>query len=158
MKSIKDLMTLTPQFCSRNETLKEVAEKMARNNIGSLPVLDESQKVIGMITDRDIAMAVARNKNPANEVKVNEIMSAEVHSVKQEDDASAALKLMRTKKVGRLPVLDNEQHLKGMVTLNSIVRKVKESDDKAEIAFEGKENVINTLESIAERDAEVIKF
>jgi len=158
MKSIKDLMTLTPQFCSRNETLKEVAEKMARNNIGSLPVLDESQKVIGMITDRDIAMAIARNKNPANEVKVNEIMSTEVHSIKQDDDASAALKLMRTKKVGRLPVLDNEQHLKGIVTLNSIVRKVKESEDKAEITFEGKENVINTLESIAERDAEVIKF
>jgi CBS domain-containing protein len=157
MKTIKDLMTPSPQFCTRNESLKEVAEKMAKNNIGSLPVVDENKKVIGMITDRDIALAIARKNNPADQVKVNEIMSPELYSLNQEDDASTALKMMRTKKVGRLPVLDNQQQLKGMVTLNSIVKKVKETGDKAEIAFEGKENVINTLESIAERDTEHIR-
>jgi CBS domain-containing protein len=152
MKTIKDLMTPSPQYCEKNESLKDVARKMAQSNIGSLPVVDENKKVIGMITDRDIALALGRRQGAVAEVQVHEAMTPQVHSLRADEDATAALKMMRTQKVGRLPVVDAENHLKGIISLNGIVRKVQDSSDKAEINYSGKENVHRTLESIAERN------
>jgi predicted transcriptional regulator len=152
MKAIKEIMATSPISCGKNETIKTVVGHMSKSNIGFLPVIDENKKVIGTITDRDVCLAISKASKPMNELKVMDVMNKKAHLIKQDEDVHAALKMMRTHQVGRLPVVDNENHLKGIVSLTRIVRKAKESSEKAEIEYSGKENVINTLSAIAERN------
>lgn len=151
MKTIKEIMKAGPVTCGKNETLKVITNQMYKSNVGFLPVLDENKKVIGTITDRDVALAIGKNSKSAQDIKVHEVMNTKVYSVRPEDDAVTALKMMRTKKVGRLPVVDSEGKIKGVISLTRIANKIKDSKDKSELEHAGKENIINTIQSLAER-------
>ena len=153
MKKVKEVMVPFPQSCGKHETLQTVAEQMSKSNIGSLPVIDEHKRPIGIITDRDICLtAASQSKKSLSEWKVQEITgSQKVHTCSTEDDLQTALKIMRTKKVGRLPVVDRDQKLKGVVSLNHIVRETQGSSEEAEVGYQGQENVIKTLYSLANR-------
>ena len=158
MKTVKDIMVTSPKYVGKNETLQTVAEQMSKTNIGSLPVLDENKKVVGVVTDRDITLtAGTQNGKKLSEIKVQDVIrNKKVHTVAPEDNLQTALQIMRTKQVGRLPVVDKEQKLKGIISLNHILRKTHGSSEHAEIAYEGKENVINTLHSLANRTSEKV--
>ncbi len=151
MKTVNEIMKSQPQSVTKNETLKSALNQMDKSNIGFLPVVDDNQKVIGTITDRDIALAIGKTSKSAQQIKVHEVMNSRVHCIKPEDDAASALKIMRTKQVGRLPVVDSENKLKGMVSLTGMARKIKNSKEQAELEHQGKENIVNTLHSLAER-------
>jgi len=152
MTTIKELMADAPQSCRKSETIQSAANQMEKSNVGFLPVVDENQKVIGTVTDRDIALAVGRAASPGQTLQVQEVMSPQVYTVHPDDDATAALKIMRTKQIGRLPVVDSEHRLKGVVSLMGITRKITSIREKDEFEHKGKENIINTLRSIAERN------
>ena len=157
MKNVQEIMVTSPKYCGKNETLQAVAEQMAKSNIGSLPVVDENKKLVGIITDRDIALTLGKQAGKKlTEIKVQDVIAnKKVHSVLDEDNLQTALKIMRTKQVRRLPVVDNEKTLKGIVTLNHIVRLTHESNEEAEMEYKGEENVIKTLHSIANRQNEM---
>jgi CBS domain-containing protein len=152
MKQAKDVMCDSPKHCEKNESLKNVVNEMSKSNIGSLPVVDKDKKVIGVITDRDICIGLAKTDKPLSELKVSEVMSSQAHTCKLEDSADTALRLMRLKQVGRLPVVDKEGRLEGILSLNGIVRHHRKNNEKVEEQYPGEENVINTLHSIAERN------
>lgn len=152
MKKISEIMTGTPLSCRANETIQSVASQMAKSRIGFLPVVDENKKVIGTVTDRDVTLAIGNTNKSANELKVQEVMSKEVETINPEAEATEALKIMRTKQVGRLPVVDSEEHLTGVVSLMDIARKVKDTPEKETIEHEGEENIVNTFYSLAERN------
>jgi CBS domain-containing protein len=158
MKTVKEIMITSPQYCGQNETLQALAEKMSKSNIGSLPVLDDNKKVIGVITDRDITLAAGTQVGKKlSEIKVLDVIqNRKVHTVTPEDNLQTALQIMRTKQVGRLPVVDKEQNLRGVVSLNHIVRQTHGSNEHAEIGYAGKENVFNTLHSLANRKKETV--
>lgn len=145
-------MTPSPVTIGKNEKLKTVSQRMKDNNIGSIPVVDENQVVIGMITDRDVSLALSKSDKPAQEMKVEDIMSVHLSTCNEDDEASAALDTMRKKKVGRLPVVDKYNQIKGIVTLNGIVRKLGEGIHRNENLFGSKEGVMDTLHSLAERN------
>lgn len=152
MKTIREIMTKTVQSVDRNANLQAAANQMSQSKIGFLPVVDENKKVVGTITDRDVALAVGKiNRSPA-EVKVQDIMNKTVHTANANDNATVALNTMRTKQVGRLPVVDNEQHLEGVVTLMGIARQVQNAPDEKELETGGADNILNTLYAIAERN------
>ena len=153
MKTISEIMSTPPQSCEKNTTVQAVVNQMSKSNVGFLPVVDEDNKVIGTITDRDIALALGKSTKPVKELKVHEIMNPQVHSINPEEDASAALKIMRTKKVGRLPVVDKEKHLQGVVTFTRIARKINDGSERSELEHAGTENLVSTLYSLAERNA-----
>lgn len=153
MKKVKEIMTTEPFSCQQNETIQTVANQMSKSNVGFLPVVDDSKKVIGTITDRDVALAMGNTEKSAKDIKVQEVMNQEVHTISPEDDATTALKIMRTKQVGRLPVIDKEQHLTGVVSLMGIARKIKNTTEKDLLERQGDENIVNTFYSIAERNA-----
>lgn len=157
MKTLDQIMVDTPRYCGQNDSLQLVAEQMHKSNIGGLPVLDKNQKVIGMITDRDVCLALGKNPGrPVTELKVSDaIAQGKVHTLSINDDVKAALRTMRTKQVRRVPVVDNEQKLKGIVTLTHILRHTHGTSDEKEIAYSGEENVMKTLHSIAMHNAEV---
>ncbi|HEU4718076.1 MAG TPA: CBS domain-containing protein [Bacteroidia bacterium] len=156
MKTVKEIMVKSPMYCEKDATLQAVAEQMSKENIGSLPVLDENKKLIGMITDRDICLAAGATKKNLASLKVQEVLKQQpVHTITGEDDLRSALRLMRVKQVGRLPVVDKDRRLQGVVSLNHIVRRTHGTADAAEIEHGGDENVLNTLHALSNRKLEM---
>lgn len=118
---VKDVMTPDVKAIWLTESLADAAQLMWDNDCGILPVIKDGRKVIGVITDRDICMAMAmRDTNPSS-VSVEEVMTGEVYAVTAEHDVKQALSLMQEHKVRRLPVLDAEGELEGMLSMNDVV-------------------------------------
>jgi CBS domain-containing protein len=145
MKTVKEIMVHSPKYCGRQETLQSVVAVMSKSNIGSLPVVDENQKVIGIVTNHDICVALGKTNKSPNQIKVADVMSTDVHTCSQEDDAPTVLKIMRTKRVSRLPVIDDENKLSGILSLNGIIRRVYEGSDKEDGLFNRREAVYNAV-------------
>ena len=122
---VKDIMTRQKLHYCRPETrLYNAAKLMKAANCGALPVLDDRGQIVGMVTDRDICLSLADKKNgELSRVTIGDIMSARVATVAATDDLTVALREMRTKKVSRLPVVDEQQRLKGMISLHNILAK-----------------------------------
>lgn len=111
---IKDVMTQYPAYCRPDDSLELVAKLMRERDCGVIPIC-KGRKVVGMVTDRDITCrAVAAGRN-ASEVPVSEIMTSPVYSVHEHEDVQAAVDLMEEKQVRRLPVLDENDDLAGIV-------------------------------------------
>ena len=114
---VSELMTKNPACATPDMELNKVAKIMAKENIGSVPVVEnkDSKKVIGMVTDRDIATrAVAQDKNPL-QMTAREVMSKPVFTVNQDDDVREVAKLMQERMVRRVPVVDQNGMVCGMV-------------------------------------------
>ena len=106
-KLARDVMTQDPACCSPNATLDEVAKLMIENDCGEIPVVDASDRPIGVITDRDIVCrAVAEGKNPAAHT-VESVMSQPVITVRADAAIDDVLKTMERHKIRRVPVIDD---------------------------------------------------
>ncbi|RMF84585.1 MAG: CBS domain-containing protein, partial [Nitrospinota bacterium] len=92
---------------------------------GVLPVIDQANKVLGVITDRDICMAVATKHRPASAITVGEVLSGTVYVCGPDEDLSAVLPRMQTAQVRRLPVVDTEGTLCGMLSLNDLILRAE---------------------------------
>lgn len=111
---VKDVMTASPIFCKSSDRLDGVAKLMAEHDCGCIPVC-EGTKVIGIITDRDITCrAVATGKNPAS-LPVTDVMTRTIYTVSEDQDVDTAIDLMKTAQVRRLPVLDEDENIVGIV-------------------------------------------
>jgi CBS-domain-containing membrane protein len=96
---------------------------MFQGHFGTLPVVDTHGKVMGIITDRDIAMAVATRQRNASHIAVHEAMSSHVRGCLATDEVSAALKLMEEAGVRRLPVMDTTGHLAGILSVDDVLMR-----------------------------------
>jgi CBS domain-containing protein len=122
---VRDVMTDRPRCVTLETPISEVAQLMESEDIGSLPVL-EGDQLAGMITDRDIVLrAVAKGKDPRG-MPVREVASRELVTVYAEDDLSNALKKMASEQVRRLPVVDEENRLVGVLAQADVALEVKE--------------------------------
>ena len=106
--------------CRLNTNLATVGWMMWESDCGVVPVLDELGKVIGVITDRDICMAAATKHRPASEITVQEVCSGKVYTCRLNDEVRTALETMRTNCVRRLPVVDAEGKIQGLLSLNDV--------------------------------------
>lgn len=112
---VSDCMTRDVRMANPNETLRDAARLMAELDAGVLPVSD-GDRLVGMITDRDICVrAVAQGKAP--DTKVSEIMSREVRYCFEDEESDAVLRNMGDIQVRRLPVLNRDKRLIGIVSL-----------------------------------------
>ena len=124
---VKEVMTPNAKAIWLTESLADAAELMWENDCGVLPIIKDGRKVIGVITDRDICMAVAmRDRNPSG-VSVEEVMTGQVYSVNPEDDIDQALEAMQEHKIRRLPVVNDGGELEGILSMNDVVLKAGES-------------------------------
>jgi CBS-domain-containing membrane protein len=125
---VKEIMTPNPKAIWLTESLTDAAQLMWENDCGVLPIIKDGRKVIGMITDRDICMAVAtRDTNPSR-VSVEEVMTGQVFSVNPEDELDRALQAMQEHKIRRLPVINAEGELEGILSMNDVVINAKTSE------------------------------
>ena len=133
MTSIRDLMTSDIETIRPDQTAREAASFMLSADTGAIPVC-EDDRIIGMITDRDIAVrGVAEGKGP--DCTVRELMTQDVVCAREEDDIDAVADLMSQAQVRRLPVLDNNDQLVGMISLGDLARE--DDGESAHDALEG---------------------
>src|SRR5947207_2924632 len=123
---VQELMTKGVEACSRDSDLAAAAMIMWRMDCGAVPVVNDLQ-VVGMITDRDICVAVATQHRRAEEIRVGEVISGTLHRVRPDDDVRVALATMRSERVRRLPVVDDDGRLEGIVSLSDVVRSASKS-------------------------------
>jgi CBS-domain-containing membrane protein len=129
--TIQDIMTRDVQTCRPESNLAAAAEKMWRGDCGALPVVDPFGKVVGIITDRDIAIALGTKHRVASDVTVGEVMSSNVFVCGPDDDIGTAVNTIEKKKVRRLPVVYADWKLHGLVALNDLALNAGESPDSA---------------------------
>jgi CBS domain-containing protein len=130
---ISEVMTTNVETVTPEQTAQEAAGFMLRANAGSIPVCD-GDRVIGMITDRDIAVrGIGEGRGP--DTPVSELMSADIICARQDDDTSDVAERMSSEQVRRLPVVDENNRLVGIVSLGDLSREGPEQ--AAAMALEG---------------------
>jgi len=120
---VKDVVSIDP-----SASLADAARRMEDANVGMLPVVEDG-KVLGVITDRDIVIrAVAREADPAS-TAVGDCLSGDAIVARPEWTTDRAMQTMAEAQVGRLPVLDEEERLVGVVTLSSMAFRAPDKDE-----------------------------
>ena len=118
---VRDVMTSSVQLASPNDTLQSVAQQMAQLDVGAMPV-GEGRRVQGMVTDRDIAVrGVAQGLGAGT--PVSQVMTGNLEYVMADDDLDQAHDKMSAAQVRRLPVLDQNQELVGILALGDLARE-----------------------------------
>jgi CBS domain-containing protein len=118
---VRDIMTKDVQTVTPDTTLRDAAQVLKNRDIGSVPVV-EGRKVVGVITDRDIAIrGVAEGRDPSS-TKASEAMSKEVVAVRETDDLQEAERIMHDQQIRRLPVINDQGELVGYLAMAKVAR------------------------------------
>jgi len=142
---VKDVMVGTPAFCSPETNLAAAAEMFWNRNCGILPVLGRDGKLKGIITDRDVCIALGTRNRLASDLAAAEVMNARVISCSEEDDIRSAVDVMRREGVRRLPVLGADGMLKGILSMDDVVRHSSDTGRAAELPYD---EVVTAFKSI----------
>ena len=125
----REIMTNSVQTATREMTLREVAALMRDGDMGAMPIV-ENGVLVGIVTDRDIVVrAIAEGKNA--DAPVGDAMTTEIYSVKPDDFAFEAIRLMGDKQVRRVPVINETGELAGIIAMADVAL---ETEDEREIA------------------------
>ena len=118
---VGEIMTKGVRVAEPDEALVHAAKKMSSQNIGALPVI-QNRELIGMITDRDIAIrAVGANKDAAT-VKVRDVMSEDCYWCSENENLEDAVRIMEQNRIRRLPVMNDKNEIVGMLSLEDVAR------------------------------------
>ena len=137
----QDIMAKNPRCVTPRTSIKEAASLMKSEDVGALPVVesDSSKRLVGMVTDRDIAIRVVADGRDLGSATVQDAMSKGATTARASDDLDDVMKVMGREQVRRIPIVDERDELVGIVSQADVVRKAS-SDRKAE----------NTVERISE--------
>lgn len=121
---VEELMTQMPATCTRDSSCAEAARIMWDCDCGSVPVVDDRGRAIGIVTDRDICMAALFHGSPLATISIAEVMSGDLCTCHAEDDVREAERLMTQRQVRRLPVTDESGTLVGILSLGDVAQVV----------------------------------
>jgi CBS domain-containing protein len=132
---IHDIMTREVRTCGLEASLPEVARQMRAGCCGAIPVIDSDGAILGVVTDRDISMAIVNSTRKPINIAAREIMSRHVHGCAPDDDVRTALETMKRAHVRRLPVVGPGARLAGIVSIDDIILRALAPDapDSGEI-------------------------
>jgi len=138
MKKCKDVMTKDPVSCLTSDSVMKVAQLMSRDNIGSLLVIEneETQTLIGIVTDRDLALKVLSEGRDARSTKVETVMTRNVVTCHPEDGLQKALDAMAQHQLRRMPVVDNDNRILGIIAQADIATRLDQPEKTAEMVKE----------------------
>lgn len=140
---VQDLMTKEVKYCAPDTNLAAATELMWNADCGVLPVVEDG-KLFGIITDRDISIALGTRNLRASDVLVGDVATRDVHTCAPNAELHTAMSVMRRAKVRRLPVVDDGK-LKGILALNDIVEAVDRKHRDIDY-----EEFMNTMKAICE--------
>jgi CBS domain-containing protein len=147
---VKDAMMETPYYCQPESNLGSATELMWNANCGFLPVQSADGKVIGVITDRDVCIALGTRNCPAGEVSVGQVMSGKLYSCAPDDDIHTALQTMMEARIRRLPVMAQNGTLVGVLSMDDILFRAEPRSSGKEPELSSDE-VVRTFRSISQR-------
>lgn len=124
---VSDICSRDIRSCSPDTNLASVASTMWEQDCGIVPVVDGQKKVRGVVTDRDICMAVATRSLLASQITAEQVMNGKAHTCRLNDDVRTALRTMGENSVRRLLVLNDAGELSGMLSLTDAVLASKDS-------------------------------
>jgi len=148
---VRDVMTKQATFCYPDTSLSGAAELMWKRKCGFLPVRGEGGNVIGVITDRDISIALGtRNRRPS-EVLVKDVMSGRLFTCTPDDSVACALTTMRIEGLRRLPVVNCEGALVGVLSIDDLVIKARENALSKDVSYKDVEDTYKAINGHAAR-------
>jgi CBS domain-containing protein len=128
----REVMTADVKSVSPESSLADVARIMKDENCGIVPVIDDDRRLRGVVTDRDIVLrTLAEGKNP-NDVRVGELMTDDVNGVTPEETVCEVIELMGSKQVRRVPVVDRDDRLLGIISLADVANRADYDEDLQE--------------------------
>ncbi len=133
----KDVMTADPKCCLPDDTVARAAEIMREEDVGPVPVVSDrtAQRLAGIVTDRDIAIKVVAAGRDPRSTRVDEVMSKDVITCRAEDDYGQALHAMARHQVRRIPVVNEDGALLGIISQADVARQGNE-DELGEVVEE----------------------
>jgi CBS domain-containing protein len=123
---IAEVMTQRPRAVTAQMTVREAARLMDQEDVGSLPVVDEAERLIGIVTDRDVAVRVVGRGLDSDTTVVGDVASRDVVALTPDHDLDDALRLMAREQVRRVPIVVRENQLVGIVAQADVAHAGKE--------------------------------
>lgn len=143
---VRDIMSQNVQSVGSDDHLATAATLMWEADCGVVPVVGENNKVLGMLTDRDICIAVATRHRRADEIRVGEVISGQLFSCDPDAELKTALVTMKEHKIRRVPVVGRKGELLGVLSLNDVILEAKEGRNKKSPSVE---EVLDVLKAIS---------
>ena len=142
MKKCSEVMTKDPVCCLPNDSVAKVAELMKNENIGSIPVIEsqQTQKLVGIVTDRDLALKIVSEGRDAKSTNVEAVMTRKVVTCFAGDDLQKALNVMAGHQLRRIPVVDNDNKIVGIIAQADVATRVDQPEKTAEMVKEISQN------------------
>ena len=120
---VRELMTRNIHVCLPSDTLDRAARIMWDHDLGVVPIVDRAHRLLGIVTDRDACMAAYTQNKRLCEIATQDVMSRMIFAVHPEDPLARALESMRQAQVRRIPVIDEDETLVGILTQNDLIRE-----------------------------------
>jgi CBS domain-containing protein len=133
MKKCDEVMTKNPVCCLPNDMAAKVAQLMKRENIGPIPVIEneQTQKLVGIVTDRDLALKIVAEGRDAKSTKVEAVMTRKIVTCHAEDDLQKALDAMSEHQLRRIPIVDNDNKIRGIISQADVATRVNQPEETA---------------------------
>lgn len=145
--NIRDLMTPEVKVCFSDMTLDQVAMMMWVGDCGVIPVVDNDNRPIGMVTDRDIVMCCALNQKSLRELTVSTVTGTrELFSCSAGDDLEIALSMMKAHKIRRLPVTDAQGQLTGILSIDDVIACTEKTKSATTVPYD---TTMSALKAVA---------
>jgi len=142
---VREVMTRSAAFCGPESTLEEASQLMRKNDCGFLPVVGDGGNVIGVFTDRDMCIALGTRNRKPSEVRVWDVMPRKLFACMEGDDVHCALKTLRSARIRRLPVIDRDGFLVGVLSIDDIVLHAREHLVRKDISYADVENAYKAI-------------
>ncbi|HEX8844714.1 MAG TPA: CBS domain-containing protein [Pyrinomonadaceae bacterium] len=133
-----EIMTKDPVCCLPTDTVDKAAQLMKTENVGPIPVVkdQQSKRLVGIVTDRDLALKVVAEARDAKTTTVEEVMTTGVVACRADDDLQKAINAMEENQVRRIPVVDDNGQIIGIIAQADIATRVNELEKTAEVVEE----------------------
>ena len=138
MKKCDEVMTKYPVCCLPLDSVAKAAELMKNGNFGSIPVIEneQTQKLVGIVTDRDLAITIVAEGRDAKSTNVDAVMTYKVVSCRADDDLQKALDSMAKQKLRRIPIVDHDNRIVGIITQADVATRIDQPEKTAKMVKE----------------------
>jgi len=138
MTKCSEVMTSKPVSCVPDDVVARAAKLMKVGNVGAIPVIEneKTMRLVGIVTDRDLALHIVAEGRDAKSTKVGAVMTGNVVTCLADDDLQKALDAMATHQLRRIPVVDSENKLVGIIAQADVATRANQPEKTAEIVKE----------------------
>jgi CBS domain-containing protein len=132
MKKCSEVMTKKPVCCLPTDVVSKAAQRMKKENVGSIPVIDteKTKKVVGIVTDRDLAMKIVADGGDPKTTSVSDVMTRKVITCLANDGIQVAVDAMAKHQLRRIPVVDADNRIIGIISQADVATRIKKRKNK----------------------------